>query len=332
MWLTIALLAGASTAEAKPVGTEVSEQIYVFGDRFARWERRWWIETEVFFLKPLTLLAERNHEVAVQGVQIRAVYDCSKDWKIAGDNWEVSCKIEDIGLKVAPRIKTKHADAVLAEIDEKLTGATLQLQVGASGQVANVDLEGIEHRNERTRQALENMRQLMGRAILPFHLKQPKVLQEGMRWEEYNSHLFALPSVTASTGSSVIAHYLNSFSGMLLVQSIGKGTIGSDVGADRTYVDGDGGTRIESMPTDMIEMKMDGVAVYDPKDGVLTERVWSISGGYSASSPSALNNATYWNAGSLKMLAPGQRPDVGTTELVTFGNHDGLERWKPLAD
>ena len=74
---------------------------------------------------------------------IRTVIACDKDWKLTNKRWEVSCKIEDFAMRAAAQTRRdngkigdeERVEEVLSEIDDKLTGASLQLQVREDGRV-----------------------------------------------------------------------------------------------------------------------------------------------------------------------------------------------------
>jgi len=311
----ILLLAATATwaSEAVP-----SEELIVWADPFARWERRWHVQTEVDFAPMLLLLAERNHATQVDRLQVSAVLDCSKDIELLGHHWEVNCVVEDLSLVALVQRPGSHDLDVLQQADAALTGARLQLQVTAEGGVANVDLEGIGTRNSRDRQRVEALRQVLSRVILPFHLGLPQAIYDGARWQEYNSRLMTMPSSFGSGGSTRLAHFLDAHDGMLLVQTIGEGTLLPTMGVDSMSAEPgtgpDGGMFIpRGEHVDAYEVAMHGVAVFDRDTGIMTERVWSIDGGLSAGSPNRLRGLQYAHRGRLRLLGQGESPDLGAT-------------------
>jgi hypothetical protein len=110
-----------------------------------------------------------------------------------------------------------------------LTEVELQLHVDSRGGVGHVDIEGLDARNERERQAREEMRQLMKRIMAGFHLRIPDQAQEPGQVMERHSELMAVPSLTGNLGSSTLVHTVSRWNGHHLVQTTGKGTATASV-------------------------------------------------------------------------------------------------------
>src|SRR5262249_46085245 len=98
-----------------------AEEVIVWGDRFARWKHRWYVETDELFAEPFYLMALANRQIDLRGVQIRVVLDCDVDFVLTRASREVSCKIEDIGLVAVPVRYGATDGEVLQEIDATLT-------------------------------------------------------------------------------------------------------------------------------------------------------------------------------------------------------------------
>ena len=76
------------------------DEIIVYGDRFKRWDKtRWSVVAEVRFPSSYTFRKFENYEMRVSAYQLRVVLACEKDWKLSRGKWEVSCKIENLGLQ-----------------------------------------------------------------------------------------------------------------------------------------------------------------------------------------------------------------------------------------
>lgn len=306
---------------------EPSDEIIVWGDRFARWERRWYVETEVNFLEPQVEYARVVHEMRVKTLQVRAVLDCGIDFVLGPGSREVSCTVEDIALVAAPVLPAPSDPALLDEIDADLTGAVVQLQVRESGKVPNVDLEGIATGNPREVARREHLRQIMSRVILPFHLQMEEVVRDGMQWYEYNSLLFQLPTQqwsrgtrlwvggTATHGGSTMAHFLNGIDPEhFVIQSIGEATV------------------VNPHSGNMVALEMHGVSLVQRDTGILSERVWVVRGGQTASSLRNLSGRGWYHAGALRMLGQTEQVDVGGTWVASSGKRkDDRPPWVPLA-
>ena len=85
--------------------------------------------------------------------------------------------------------------SLLQELDEVLTGAGLQLQVGDNGRLRNVDLEGVRRPNRRLSERTENLRLVLARMVagLDLHLPRPRKT-EGDFWVQYRDVVLFSPS------------------------------------------------------------------------------------------------------------------------------------------
>jgi hypothetical protein len=287
-----------------------TEEITVWADRFARWQRRWYVETEISFVHTPVLYETVNHEMRVSRALFRVVLDCEVDFVLGVHSREVSCRIEDLSAQLAPVVPTEFNERIVAELDRSLTGATVQLQVRDSGKVPNIDLEGIGAKNRRERARVEQLRQMMSRVILPFHLEMEEAFRDGASWYEYNSLLFQLPtgayrSGTATAGASTIAHFANKLGPeRFVVQSIGEALV---------YNPSNRAT---------LALDMHGVALVDADTGILSERVWVVSGEHTASSPFTISSRRWYHAGRLRMLDQDEQVSVGPTVVASSGKRD----------
>ncbi|HHO51521.1 MAG TPA: hypothetical protein ENK18_11750 [Deltaproteobacteria bacterium] len=232
--LLLALLLALSphAAAADVLDPEAAEEIIVYADDFARWDdTRWWISAELILPMGVTFARDMNQSFSSYAFQIQAVIACGKDHRLSKRRWEVSCEIEDVGLLATSlrRWRTERdrqlVEDVLAEIDAKLTGLKVQLQTDFKGGVTNIDLEGLETRNERQRAIQESLRQVVGRVMAGFHLRIPDHAQREGQWVEYRSALMQMPSLTASKGSTTLLHLVTPQQGLQIVQTVGEGTV-----------------------------------------------------------------------------------------------------------
>lgn len=336
-----------------PISEEEIETIVVISDPFARWNgTRWFIKTEMGLPISMTFLAEENWEFRVAALQVRTLLACDKDEKLGRRKYEVHCVVEDIGIQAADESglrtpaelraaerraaareargkdpisesqerRREHIAQILDEVDQKLTGASLQLQVNAYGRVTNIDLEGIPSGTPRELAMSETLSKLMSRVIVGFDMKLENYdfLEKGI-WVESTSALMSIPiEGVATQGNSMLIHRLSTIEGNLIVESRGKGVISF------SYEDMDL-TRVNFLTT------FSGVAAYDADDAYMTERVWTLQGNPSAD---AWVQWPYWHSGRIIRLKPEQKPSVGPTRLVTLPccPADGLPGWQPLED
>jgi hypothetical protein len=126
----------------------------------------------------------------------------------------------------------------------------------------------------------------------------------------------------ASLGSSQIVHQVNPYRGHLVVQSVGKALVA------------DGGP--ESATDNLFTAAYDGVAIYDPATGVMTERVFAVRGEITANSPAATvtSDVRYYHSGRIRMLQPTEQVDVGFSGRVVEANdaagHPGVPLWEMM--
>ena len=219
-------LPAPAAPEQKP-----DEEIVVYGDDFARWDRtRWWVQSELVLPSGLLLAAENNLSFKTHALQVRAVVACDKDAKLSGRKWEVSCEIEDVGLLVTstndwrPQ-QQERVQAVLDQVDARLGGSKVQLQVDIDGGITNFDIEGLSSDNLRERQIQETFRTLVTMVMAGFHLKIPDHAQRDGQWTETHTELMDIPSLTAARGSTMVVHQSSPYGEDRLVQSLGEGTV-----------------------------------------------------------------------------------------------------------
>lgn len=317
-------VAAALAGEADAVVVDPGEPtvITVIGDHFARWDgTRWFLETQIGMPIPYLLYAERNYEFEPIALQVRTTIACEKTWRRGPKRFEVSCKVQDIGLQAAGwRPKDEHAQAILDELDTRLTNASIQLIVADDGRLTNIDLEGVEEDNSRQRAIQQQARMLLVRAMAGFHMRLPPdgSIRQG-QWVEYNSTLFEIPAVAKasgqqdgsapaivnSLGGSYIIHQLDRYKGHNVVQSLGEGTI--QIGSE---------TQTEDQ-TSNFKVRFDGVSIYGD-DGIMTERVWAMHGYTTAGSWLAQGRVDplYFHTGRLTKVEVEAVVDVGPTRVV----------------
>jgi len=318
-WVLFALVPAAAAADE-----DSAEEIVVWGDLFARWDdTRWFVSTEFALPYDLPLERDENLSFTTREIQLHTIVACNKDWRLGKRRYEVSCKIEDFGIQaaIAERVVSEadveRAKLVLDEIDAKLTGASLALQVADDGRVTNLALDGLESNTRRQSNIEETLRQVLSRAVVGFNLKMQKYnqLHEG-KWAEYNSSVMTMPlppDVGGSAGSNMLVHHLNHYRGHVIVQSIGKGMTAVQMN-----------NQMVNFTTDFI-----GVSTFDDNEGFMTERVWALNGTSTASA--FFDQGAYYNAGKITMLGEADRPDCKPTQ-VTNGRRQHLPflpEWVP---
>lgn len=310
---------------------DVDDTIVVYDDLFKRWDgTRWLVKTEVVLPFALRFYALNNSEFDSTAFQVRTVIACDKDWKLSNKRWEVSCKIEDFAMRAAVQTRRDNGkigdedrvEEVLSQIDDKLTGASLQLQVREDGRVVDYDLEGIPKARDRDLTMANTLGQVMRRVIVGFDMRLRKwnTMGEG-EWVEYSSQLMTLPTLdnTASQGNSVVIHRLRKIDGHLTVETRGRGLLAIPFGDQPATYDG----------------RLASVAVYSYDDGYMTERVWAMYAKATAQNYLAEGgNSQYWHAGRIRQLDPSEKPELGKTARTAFPSNEetGVEPWVSVED
>jgi hypothetical protein len=107
---------------------------------------------------------------------------------------------------------------ILREWSEHLTGANVMLTVGTDGGVTLFDLEGLERRNAREGQVIEQQRQLLRRVFAPFDIAVPKTgaAEPKVAWKHKGAPLqMGLLTMTATGvgGAASMTHTLERIDG-----------------------------------------------------------------------------------------------------------------------
>lgn len=220
------MLAFLTVAAAAP-----SDEIVVYGDPWARWRRtRWLVATDLVLPLGVTFAADENRAFTTHELQLRAVLACDLEGEPAKRRAEVGCAIEDIAILPTSlrdwvtEDQRARVDDVLQEVDERLTGLVVQLQVDAAGGITDYDLEGLDADDLRERRSAEAMRQVVSRVVSAFHLRLPDDVEPGQPWTEYHSGLFAMDSLAGSRGSSILVHRVRTVDGHVILESVGEGS------------------------------------------------------------------------------------------------------------
>ncbi len=375
-WL--ALVLGTAEAQEGPVETRSSvQEIIVYGDDFARWNKtRWFVANELILPIPVAFARDYNWSFASYAFQVRMILACEQTHRLSKKRIEADCKIEDIGILASTQRRQrgkqdrKIVAAVLEEVDNKMTGLTVQLQTDFKGGLQNMDVEGLNTENIRQRAIQETIRQILMRVMAGFHLRIDDHAQRDGKYREKASAVMQMPSTTASQGSSILTHNVTVRpDGLQIVQSVGEGTTRITIPVPRSTLssaasgaplaDGGGGIggsgnlaaeigdneEVEGPVLIALEggrqasleanfaLQMSGVAVFEKQSGIMLERIWTVQGTATASSAGAANRlGNYHSVGRLKMLDKDERVDVGPSMQVSVPTQttEGLPDWKAL--
>ncbi len=278
-----------------------------------RWEvgehRRYAIESEVVAPNPLWFYASRNAQARVIAWQVRVLVDCVADAASSKRSLSIRCNVDDLGVMAAAmpgdQATARRAGLlteILPEVDQRVTGATIELSLRRDGRLEAFGLVGLPNRERREGLMAENVRIVLSRAFAAFELPLPRSgAAEGGVWAHSRNVLFQAPTLIGTVGSAAFVNRATfGAEGLATIESAGRGV--SQIG--------EGGITLS--------MEHHGTAVFDVAGGGLVERTWDVTGTPTASS--AGNEGTrapdYHQYGHLVRLAPGESFDVGETVEV----------------
>jgi hypothetical protein len=347
MWPSL-LLAALNTHPVPVEPVPAPEEVLVYGDRFARWDgTRWYAETQIGFAAPWILYAEADHEVRFSAMQLRADIGCDKTWRHGAKGFEVRCPIEQISVRGVTSFPNEPwADLVLQELDDLLTGAVIKLVVTEDGRLTDLGLDGPPADNRRATIIHENARQLLLQLMSNFNLRLPPATALSHNsWVEYGSTLFlpptlsvwtnfpyicpkvgrifgSLPRPTSAFGGTTLVHQLTPYRGKIVLQSSGQGTLSDGYE--------------QANRENFYALHFDGVSIFDPATGIMTERVYALRGETTASSAIAMSGSSnlYFHTGRIQLLGDTASIATGFTGRVVHAEdaaeHPGVPLWTPM--
>ncbi len=286
---------------------------------------RYYIESELHLPVPIMLVAELNTEARMVAVQTQLVLDCSQA-REARKEWDLVCDINDISLIGAGMTGDQgNLGEVLAEIDERLTNAHLQVTLKQDGRVTSADLEGIDRRNRRLSQNAEHLRLLLVRALsgLDFRFAN-NAEDEAVGWPQFDGQLMKVPYSRGSQGTAQMVHRVRRKEGAnWVIDTEGRGIAApassQSSGVTNTYV-----------------MEMTAVGRFDVEQGIWTQRKWTVIGEPTAGSAvnAGFNGASYLQAGSVVYLPQGEAaPTLNASGQSNAPGVDGpssIQQWVPI--
>lgn len=204
---------------------------------------RYHAETLIQHFNPIEVLAIQN--LNVRAVTLMAAADISCKGAALKKGWSVDCTIDTIAMQGEPQY-ADDADAlstVLLEYGSILTGAVIEIELGADGRIKVVDLEGVDKADERQREIHEKLRLIVRRMVAPLDLQLPKkgVASAGDSWKHKNSAIaFEIFSKYGTLGGSVLKYsVLSDGPEEVVLTSEGHGNIGlSNSGATYGFSEG----------------------------------------------------------------------------------------------
>jgi hypothetical protein len=316
----IALLTAALTLApaARAEGPELSRRLPESGSE------RYYVDVEVHLPNPLMLYRELNRQARLVAYQAELVLDCAVV-ESSRRGWEVACRIEDISIVGATTLgDVGRMGEVLDEVDERLTGAVLQLDWRRDGRIANIDLEGLDRRNRRLSQNAETLRLMLARAVAGFDLQLPRggAAEDGV-WGQMGGLLLAAPYRRGSQGSGEMVHRVRRAEAeAVVIETAGRGIV-----APAT----DGATG----PANLYDTALESVTRFDTVNGRIAQRRWTAVGTPTAGSAvtDGAAGVDYLQAGQITALGPEDPAPVlrPTGEASAPGAApSAIQQWTPI--
>jgi hypothetical protein len=318
MWWILCFGLGLASAEA---GEEVGDYQWSWSEGVSH---SWYLQTEVQLPSAMWFVADYNRQARVAAFQIEFLITCGLDAPPGKRSLALRCSVDDVAIRAAALPGDEGVlPEILAEMDEKLSVAELQVVLRKDGRLNQVDLENVDKRNRRISQMHENMRLVLARAMAGFDLRLPK--SEDLKigaWPQYSAELMELPSSVGTLGAVELAHGVQGVtSGLVPIASSGRGTMSPSSAG--------------SSSPDIYALELEARGIFDTDLGVLRERRWTVLGLPTASSAMAEGGAgvPYGQRGFLSYVPAGQSPPVlgETMEVAPPGDtQTALHPWRPL--
>ncbi len=180
-----------------------------------------------------------NKEVRAMVVDITADIACNGEER-GKRGWKVTCDIQTVrlagaaspamGADLQPKL-----DAILAEGVELLEGAKVEMEVRSDGHIKLFDLDGFPKDAKAIsikRNQIEQLRQLMKRALAPLCVQMPKDGAGAKPWKHKGMPLYyELMSMTGTAGGMVHKYSLDQSQGDLFIVGQGNGNLNIQGGA-----------------------------------------------------------------------------------------------------
>jgi uncharacterized protein YbaR (Trm112 family) len=167
------------------------------------WSRthRFALESQVQLPLLMWFATPFNHQARVTAFDLRIVTTCGNAQVETRRVVEVLCTIDDIALSAAGMPQEEGLlQPILTELDDLLTGSAVQMRMNHEGRIVNIDLEGLDRRNQRVGRISENMRLVVSRAFSGLDMQLPR--GDELQWAQYDNWLMRAPSAEGSSGAA----------------------------------------------------------------------------------------------------------------------------------
>ncbi|MEN0065075.1 MAG: hypothetical protein AAGA48_23230 [Myxococcota bacterium] len=266
---------------------------------------RFGMQTDVVLPEMLWFASGYNKQARVREFSLGLVTEC-KLQTMTRKRSEIACVLTDVGIKAMSLPQEKGLlEPILGELDARLTGITVQLQIRSDGSLKNIDIDGLDRRNRRFGRINENMRLVLTRVFAGLDLPLPKQSAES-GWLQHHSWLVSAPSVTGTAGVAEIVHKVIGRDGdRAFVASAGRGTVSPNDGVN------------------IYRMRVESETTLDTATGQLVERNWTMAGHPTPSSliSQGFEGYPYLQRGRIVALDAEDEWDVGMTAEIPATNN-----------
>jgi len=276
---------------------------------------RFYLESEVRLPYLMWFAKQFNEQARVTAFEVRMVADCVPG--VEGKRRsEVLCTVADVALDASGMSQEAGLlQPILEELDERLTGTVVQLQMRDDGRIANIDLEAIDRRNRRVGRMNENLRLVVSRAFAGLDLPLP--VHDDPQWVQHDAWLMKAPASQGSIGTAQIVH-----------------NRGQTDGRQLQIITGGRGIIVPANSGNQYDARMVSETWFDRDAGRITDRVWTVVATPTPSSAIAEGTAGYPYLQQGRILALGADQDypVGETREHPPLDEDptAIQQWQTL--
>lgn len=266
-----------------------------------RWDepRRYAVHAQIDLSEGLRILAVRNLEAQVLRVDVDLYTTCGVSQPLGSSAWELSCAVDDLSLgALSAGDGVDVVGAILGEMDERLSSASVVMNLTADGRLRALDLRNLSKDDDREKRIYETSRELMLRVFSAFDLQLPKKGDDRGKgtWSQGRVRSLDPISWNGVQGSAKATHTLTGLdAGVAAITTEARGAVGDNV---QVQV-GD-----TSRPANLFDSVLSGTASFDVTRGALLERSYATSGKPTPSSllAATVPDATYAQAVTLRAV------------------------------
>lgn len=249
------------------------------------------LETQLLTPRTVRYYASENLDVLAVGLQVGADATCSS--KPQGKNWLVSCDLT--WFKAAGRASAADEqaklDRIMDEWSRDLTGARVEWVQTKEGRLREFDLFRAQQKTRTEGYIIESQRMALQRMFCLFDLPLPKAQDDWKRgWKQKESATMQLAVISGTVGASEIQHSRKADKwDYLTVDTVGRGTLAP-------------GGAVDSTGTKLIDVRIGGEALFDPKAGLPVYRDLTLDGRLTVSSHQVGSDAEFFQASAIQRV------------------------------